>query len=76
MKTVSHAVYDSAYLGGIISAIEDRAYDCGTVNLNVRRFARENGYLSRDQFGNLGLTLDDLQEIADIFCDNFDVRAF
>lgn len=65
----------------IIRAIEDAAYECGTIGLDVRKFAFENGYYSYEEVidadGNLVdcnkvLTRKDLQEVADIFCDNFD----
>ena len=69
----------------IIRAIEDAAYECGTIGLNVREFAFENGYYSYEEVidadGNLVdcnkvLTRKDLQEVADIFCDNFDVMGY
>lgn len=65
----------------IIHAIEDAAYECGTIGLDVRRYAFENGYYTYEEVldadGNLVeynkvLTRKDLQEVADIFCDNFD----
>lgn len=68
-------------MNDIIRAIENAAYECGTIGLNVRRYAFENGYYTYEEVldadGNLVevnkvLTRKDLQEVADIFCDNFD----
>ena len=65
----------------IIRAIENAAYECGTIGLDVRSYAFENGYYTYEEVldadGNLVevnkvLTRKDLQEVADIFCDNFD----
>lgn len=72
-------------MNDIIRAIENAAYECGTIGLDVRRYAFENGYYTYEEVldadGNLievnkVLTRKDLQEVADIFCDNFDVMGY
>lgn len=72
-------------MNDIIRAIENAAYECGTIGLDVRRYAFENGYYTYEEVldadGNLievnkVLTRKDLQEVADIFCDNFDAMGY
>jgi len=64
----------------LIRAIEKEAYNCGCLDLNVREFAACNGYQLMKpicpEADLYKLDLDVLQEIADIFTDGFDVRAY
>jgi hypothetical protein len=57
---------------GIIRAIEDAAYENGTLGLDVIEYAAECGYGHYTLDGEWYLDRDDLQQIADIFCDGFD----
>ena len=62
-------MYDKA----LVAAIEDAAWDCGTKGLDVVQYAYEQGYGHYEwPTGDWVLTRQDLQAIADIFCDNFD----
>lgn len=60
----------------IIRAIEDAAYECGTI-LDVRQFAAENGYLEQDPITfDWDISYTSLREIADIFTEGYDTLVY